>query len=277
MAARVTGRRARLGGAVLAALLLAAAHAHSQNTIPALTAPVNDFANVLDSGAESSLDSLIRQLQAASGDVMAVATVKTIQPEADIASYAVKMFENQGRGIGQKGKDNGLLMLLAVDDRQVRIEVGYDLEGIITDGLAGEISRTVMVPFFRNGDYSGGMVAGAQALAARIAQGRGVKLEGVPVRRTVRSDDDDGIPIGVILFIAILILNVLRGGANRLTGRGRRRRRRWSSWVGPFGTGYGGGWHQGGFGGGGLGGGFGGGFGGFGGGRSGGGGGGASW
>lgn len=265
-------------GAILASLLSLAA-GHAQAPIPALTAPVNDFAGVIDAGAEASLDSLIRQLQAASGDVMVVATIKTFQPEADIESYAVKMFENQGRGIGQKGKDNGLLLVLAVDDREVRAEVGYDLESFITDGFAGEVSRTVMVPFFRRGDYGGGLLAGAQALAARIAQGRGVQLEGVPTPRAIRSDDDDDdFPIGLFLFIAILFLNVLRGAMNRVTGRGRRRRRRWTSWVGPFGTGYGGGgWHHGGFGGGGSGGGFGGGFGGFGGGRSGGGGGGASW
>ena len=74
--------------------------------------------------------------------MLVVATVKTYQPWADIQSYAVKMFENGGRGIGHRteGKsDNGVLMLLAVDDRRVRIEVGYGLEQYITDGFAGEI------------------------------------------------------------------------------------------------------------------------------------------
>jgi uncharacterized protein len=262
---------------VLVFCTLIAAGTRAQSPPPALAAPVNDFAQVIDARTEQTLDTLIRQLQQASGDVLVVATIKTFQPDADIESYAVRMFENQGRGIGQKGKDNGLLLLLAVDDREVRAEVGYDLEGIITDGLAGEISRTVMVPFFRKGDYSGGLLAGAREIAARIAEARGVELDGVPIRRPVR-DDDEGIPIGLILFIIILVLNGLRGLVNRLTGRGRRRRR-WSSWVGPFGPGYGGGgWSSGGFGGGGFGGGgFGGGFGGFGGGRSGGGGGGASW
>ena len=72
---------------------------------------------------------------------MVVATVKTFQPWPDVQSYATKMFENGGRGIGDKGKDNGLLVLLAVDDRQVWVEVGYDLEGVVTDGFAGETSR----------------------------------------------------------------------------------------------------------------------------------------
>ena len=89
------------------------------------------------------MDALIRSLQQASGDVVVVATVPTFQPYGDIREYAVKMFENRGRGIGQKGKDNGLLVLLAVNNRQVWVEVGYDLEQFITDGFAGETSREV--------------------------------------------------------------------------------------------------------------------------------------
>ena len=73
-----------------------------------------------------------------------------VQPWPDIQSYAVKMFENGGRGIGtQEGKDNGILVLLAVDDRRVRIEVGYGLEAFITDGFAGEVSRETMVPYLQ--------------------------------------------------------------------------------------------------------------------------------
>ncbi len=106
---------------------------------------------------------------------MTVATVKTYQPEADIKSYAVRMFQNYGKGIGDKGKDNGVLIVLALDDREVWIETGYGLEGFITDGFAGETSRS-MVPFFRSGDYGRGLVAGATRVAQRIAEGRNVNL-----------------------------------------------------------------------------------------------------
>ena len=223
---------------------------------PELTAPVNDFANVIDSASEQQLDALIRQLEKATGDVMVIATVKTFQPYADMSSYALEMFQNHGKGIGVQGKDNGALLVLAIDDRQVRIETGYGLEGFITDGFAGATSRA-MAEFFRNGDYSGGLVDGANRVAQRIAEGRGVDLStGVaqpqPTRRT-----RTGFPIGFWVVILIIILNSM--------GRKRRRRGRWTSGVGPFGGGFGGG----GFGGGG--------FGGFGGGRSGGGGGGAGW
>lgn len=249
----------------LAALLVPIA-ALAQDDLPELSAPVNDFAGVIDAGSRSQLDALIRKVQAATDDVIVVATVKTFKPYADMASYTVKLFENHGKGIGIKGKDNGVLIVLALDDRQVRIEPGYGLEGFITDGFSGETSRQ-MVPFFREGNYGAGLVNGATRVAQRIAEGRNVNIDlGQPVQRTAeRRNRGGGIPLGLWVILAIIILNMM--------GRRGRRRRRWYSGVGPFGGGFGGG-YRGGFGGGGFGGG---GFGGFGGGRSGGGGGGASW
>ena len=262
--------------AVCLAALLLATPALAQEP-PELTAPVNDFANVIGPNAEAQLDDIIRRLQAASGDVIAVATVKTFQPSADIRVYANEMFENYGKGIGQKGRDNGMLVLLAVDDREVWAEVGYDLEGIITDGFAGDTSRQTMVPLFRQDDYGGGLLAGVTVFAERIAEARNVTLEGLPARQPAAPTGGGGFPVVLILVMMMVIINVFRGVTNALTGGRRgRRRRRWGSAVGPFGVGYGG-WHAGGRGGWSGGGGFGGGFGGFGGGRSGGGGGGASW
>ena len=139
--------------------------AAAQDAPPALTAPVNDFANIIDDDDETALDDLIRKLLAASGDVIVVATVQTYKPYGDIKSYATRMFENGGKGIGQKGRDNGLLLVLAADDREVWTEVGYDIEGMITDGYAGETARQTMVPFFRNGDFGGGGTTGSDQSA----------------------------------------------------------------------------------------------------------------
>ena len=245
--------------------------AHAQEP-PELTAPVNDFAAVVDASSEAEMDALIRSLQQASGDVVVVATVKTFQPYADIREYAVKMFENGGRGIGQRGKDNGLLILLAVDDREVWVEVGYDLEEFITDGFAGETSRQYMAPEFRRGDYGAGLAAGVSRIIERVAQRRNVTLQGVRRDQARAPDTGSGGSIIFALFVLFVVINALAG----MTRRRRRFRGRWggppiwTSGVGPFGGGIGG-W------GGGRSGGFGGGFGGFGGGRSGGGGGGASW
>ena len=134
------------------------ASAYAQQPPPELTRPVNDFANVIDQENESEIERRILALKQASGDVVVVATIETFAPYADLREYAVRMFENRGRGIGEKGKDNGLLVLLAVKDRRVRMEVGYDLEQFITDGYAGEVSRTVMAPYFARGEYGAGLL-----------------------------------------------------------------------------------------------------------------------
>ena len=125
-------------GFVLAALLagvvgLVAASRAAAQAIPPLTEPVNDFANVIDASSRATLDRIIRSLQQGTGDVIVVATIPTYGPGyADIREYAVKMFENGGRGIGDRQKDNGLLVLVAIEERKVWIEVGYGLEGPIT-------------------------------------------------------------------------------------------------------------------------------------------------
>jgi uncharacterized protein len=243
----------------------------AQELPPELTQPVNDFANVVDDASAREIELLIRSLQQATGDVVAVATVDTYSPYADIREYAVKMFENHGRGIGERGRDNGLLILLAVKDRQVRVEVGYELEAFITDGFAGETSREEMIPSFRRDNYGEGLLAGTSRIVSRIAEGRNVTLQGVrPERQRRAPQTGSGGGLIVALFVLFVLINAIAGRM-----RGRRRFRGgwgggggWSSGVGPFG---------GGFGGMGRGGGFGGGFGGFGGGRSGGGGGGGSW
>jgi uncharacterized protein len=252
--------------------------ARAADPLPELTAPVNDFAKVVDADSASAIDRMIRTLQAATGDVVVVATVPTIEPYGDIREYAVKMFANNGKGIGQKDKKNGLLILLALKERRLWVEVGYDLEQFVTDGFAGETSREVMSPYFRNGQYGQGLRAGTERIIGRIAQGRGVTLEGVRVPQQSSRRGGSSIPgwLPIAIFIVILIISRIGGGGGR---RSRFGGGGWSSGIGPFGGGFGGGFggFGGGYGGGGGGGGFGGGFGGFGGGSSGGGGGGSSW
>jgi uncharacterized protein len=249
---------------------------------PPLTRPVNDFANVIDEASEHELERRIVALQKATGDVVVVATVPTFQPYADIDEYAVKMFENGGKGIGSRSGDNGLLVVVAVEDRKVRIEVGYGLEPYITDGFAGQTIRERILPAFRSGRYGQGLIAGVTQIISRIAAGRGVTLEDVPqqpeLQRPAVFRPRPAFSSALTVAIVVLLLVML------IAGRTRRRRPPrhwgrgpWSGWnsgVGPFGGGFGGfGGGFGGFGGGGGGGGFGG----FGGGRSGGGGAGGSW
>jgi uncharacterized protein len=243
--------------------------------LPELTdQPVNDFANIIDAENAAAIDKMSRALKAASGDVVVVVTVPDIDGYGSIQEYATRLFENRGLGIGDKGRDNGLLIVLALKERQVRVEVGYELEQWITDGFAGETSRLVMVPAFRTGDYGRGLRAGTARIVSRIAQGRNVTLPEVPLPREVQAPADAPAPFALMMLVFFAILMISRMGRRRRSGVRRWGRGPWSGWssgVGPFGGGFGGG--SSGRGGGG----FGGGFGGFGGGRSGGGGGGASW
>lgn len=249
----------------------------AQPAPPELTQTVNDFTGVVDAASKQQLDEMIRSLQQATGDVVVVAVVDTYKPYGDIREYAVKMFENHGRGIGQRGRDNGLLFLVALKDREARAEVGYELEQFITDGFSGETVRQTLAPYFRRGEYGPGLVAAVSRIIGRIAEGRNVTLSGV--KPEPRRDRTPGTGSGGSVMFALFVLFII---INAIAGRLRRRRRwggwgggGWSGWnsgVGPFGGGGGFGGGFGGFGGGG-----GGGFGGFGGGRSGGGGGGGSW
>jgi uncharacterized protein len=279
MANQVTAARRRRVAACAASIaalvcgvLLSTATRAAQPSPPLLTSPVNDFANVIDRATAQELDRRIRALQAASNDVVVVATVRTIQPHATIEDYAVQMFENQGRGIGERGRDNGILILVAMEERQVRVEVGYDLEEFVPDGYAGETIRTIIRPEFQRGNYGRGILLGTTRIIDRIAERRNVTLAD---RQPETSREPSGRlpPLVPLLFIIFVLMMMGRGGR-------RRRRRRWaggpwSGWqsgVGPFGGGmFGGGLGGfGGFGGGG-------GFGGFGGGRSGGGGASGGW
>jgi uncharacterized protein len=251
-------------------IVLALLLAQSSAALPQLTGPVTDLARVVDAASAAEMDRRIRALQRATGDAIVVVTVDTFAPYADIDEYAVKLFQNHGQGIGVKGKDNGALIVVAVRDRKVRVEVGYGLEEFITDGFAGE-TRDIMTGYFRRGEYGPGLLAGVTRLINRVADRRGVKLEDVPQEAP---EPTQSLPIGQLFIIGLIILMIIssmtrRRPRNRYWGRGP-----WSGWnsgVGPFGGGpWGGGF-------GGFGGGSGGGFGGFGGGRSGGGGASGGW
>jgi uncharacterized protein len=257
----------RPAAALVALALLACPARAAAQTYPKLTQPVNDFAGVIDAASKSEMDRRIRALEAGTPkhDAVVVVTVETIAPSQSIEDYAVHLFEQAG--IGQKSQNNGLLVLFAKTERQVRIEVGYDLEEFVPDGYAGDTIRQEMLPAFRRGEYGPGLLAGTTRLINRIADKRGVTLTDVPIAKSYEGRDEARFSryLPIILIVIFLIISMIRRGGPR---SGYRR----GGWGGPFIGGFGGGgFGGGGFGGGGFGGG-GGGFGGFGGGMSGGGG-----
>ncbi len=141
----------------------------SAEAFPELTAPVNDFALVIDQSNSQQLDAIIRSVQRETGYVIVVVTLRTCAPFSDVRDCSMKVFENQGKGIGQRGKDNGILFLLTLAEQQVRITTGYGVEHIVPDQLAHEISQT-MLPAFSRGDYGDGLRQGVERVVARIRE-----------------------------------------------------------------------------------------------------------
>jgi uncharacterized protein len=242
--------------------------------LPKPTGYVSDFAHVLSPAAIARLEQICSQLDhTAANTQVAIVTVHTLDGE-DAADYASQL-EDKWK-MGKKGSDRGVLVLLAVQDRKRRIDVGYGLEGILPDGKVGDIGRE-MVPYLRANDFDGAVLTAVTQIAQVIAADANVTLQdedrGPPPAHYGQRPVRHGFPLGGLIFL-IIILVFFGGfrflaflfGWNLLTGGFRG--------GGPYigGGGFGGG----GFGGGGGGGG-GGGFGGFGGGGFGGGGAGGDW
>jgi uncharacterized protein len=244
---------------------------------------VNDFAGVLDASTQAQLNALCQQVDQKAQAQIAVATVKSVDGQ-DVVSYAVALYQKWG--IGAKGKDRGVLILLATEDHKYWTAVGYGLEPILPDGKVGGFGREA-VPLLRTGDYAGAVTLMTVRVASVIAQDAGVTLDNQPRLAAPPQQPVSGGGPGVavlffvLLFVVILILRAIfrGGGSGRGSGgSGFMSGLLWAMLFSNLGGGRGGS-GGGGFGGGGFGGfgGGGGGFGGFGGGSTGGGGAGGSW
>src|SRR5580704_7479052 len=158
---------------------------------------VNDFAGVLDAATQARLNDLCRQVDEKAHAQIAVVTVKSLDGQ-DVVSYAVALY--QKFGIGAKGKDRGVLILLATNDRKYWTTVGYGLEGILPDGKVGGFGRD-MAPFLHSGDYAGAVTSITSSVASVIAQDAGVTLENqIPVR-VPRRQPEPGSAFGPLAFI----------------------------------------------------------------------------
>ncbi len=239
--------------------------AAGDTTIPVPVGYVNDRAGVLDESTRARLEAFLAQVKDKCGVQFAVLTTPGVAP-LDPLQYKTDVYQRWFHG-----NRTSLLLLVAMAERRIAFETGYELEGILPDGLEARIIRDEMTPRFRAGDVPGGVVAGVLRAAAVIAKDRGVTLEwnGEELRYDQPSRRRGTTPGALILFIVLSVL------ASLVRSFGWRRHSRGGWWIGPGMGGWGGGF-GGGFGGGGGGGGFGG-FGGGGGFGSGGGGGSGSW
>jgi uncharacterized protein len=243
-------------------LLAATAARGADSPIPAPRGFVTDEARVVSPAVAARLEALLTELRDKTGAEIAILTVDSTAPLDDF-TYAMRVAEAWRPG--RKREDTGLLVLVAVKDRKLRVLTGYGLEGVLPDGLVGSIQDAEMMPSFRAGRLDEGIERGVREFARRIAAERGVTLTGVPPPRARREPQPVGVPSWLALLLLLGIVGLLLYAMSRAPRRLRRRRGGWYV-PGGFG-GYGGG----GFGGGG------GGFGGFGGGSFGGGGAGRSW
>ena len=222
---------------------------HGAPNFPAPRGFVTDAAGVIPDEVARRIRARLEELRTKTGTEVAVVTASSIAP-LTVEEYATELFARWG--IGQKEKDNGVLLLLALKERKIRIETGYGIEPILPDGKVGAIIRGVMLPRFKQGALADGLMAGAEAVAQIVAQAEGVILSG---SRDVTPAPGRQLPLGVV---GLLIL----GGFLALffgfpiapwVGRSRRRRLFWAgppiAWGGGYGSGFGGGGFSGGFGG----------------------------
>ena len=147
---------------------------------------VNDYANVLEETTEAFIQSSSVKLAKATSAQIVVVTVKNLEGR-DLESYATELFRSFG--IGDKEKNNGVLMLLALEERQSRIEVGYGLEGRLTDGKTGRIQDDYMIPYYKDDNFDQGVLNGYKALYAEVAEeyNYDTEIQG----EVVSSDSDD--------------------------------------------------------------------------------------
>lgn len=230
-------------------LLASLAAPAAAQTFPALTGRVVDAAAIIPDDREAALADRLAAVETQSGRQFVVATVPSLEGY-DIADYGYRL--GRAWGIGEREENNGILLLVAPNDRKVRIEVGYGLEPIMTDALSSVIINTQIVPRFREGDFAGGIEAGADAI---IEQLQLPPEEAAQRAQRASERARDGIDPAVIFWLLVLFFFVIPTILAALGRKGRRYRRRGIGPVVVWGPGWGGGSSGGGWGGGGFGGG----------------------
>ena len=204
----------RLLAGILLALFLPSAILAQGNAAdtPALQGRVNDYANLISPDQKQRIEAQLAQFEQQTGNQVAVLTVETLNGE-DIEGYANRVA--RAWALGQKGKDNGVLLLVAHKDRRMRVEVGYGLEPVLTDLQSNIIQNEVIIPYFKRGDFGGGIEAGVKAILSTI---QGKEIEPAPVQQpTGGGGGGGGGGFGFIVFLLFIIgpfiLNAIRSGS----------------------------------------------------------------
>lgn len=265
--------RANTGAMVLVGwgAVLAATPARAEVTVADPGLFVVDRANVFDAGTRRKLEGWLRELEQKTTAQVKVLTVMTTEGEP---FFGFVQRHAELWKLGQKGKDNGALIAIAVADNKYRIQVGYGLEGVLPDGWCGSLGREVLVPHFRQNNFARGLYVGTVTIANKIADDANIQLSGIPKIRHRGRASRGGVACGGLIPLFVIFMVVMsssRRGRYRsrwggggfmqamLIGsvlNGMMGGRRGSSWGGGgfgggFGSGFGGGFGGGSFGGGG--------------------------
>jgi uncharacterized protein len=247
--ARADGGNRAVSALLILLLILASAAFAAEPKFPALTGRVVDDAGVLSASTQSELTDMLAAHERATGQQVVVVTLDSLQ------GYTIEDFGYQlGRnwGIGQKGKNTGALLVVAPKEHKVRIEVGYGLEGTLTDATSRTIIENDILPSFKRGDYNAGIFAGTSSILKVLGGNESNRVQ-AGSESNLPANDGNPIPdmlilLAIVLWITLVIIRDHLGNRNRMIGRTGRG-------VGP-GIYYGGGFGGGGFSGGGGGGGF---------------------
>ena len=239
----------RAGGALAALLflVLAVGAAWAALSFPPLSGRVVDQANLLTPQQEAELTQKLETLQRASSRQLVVATVTSLQ-DVPIEDYGYQL----GRAwhIGQQGANNGVILLVAPNEKRVRIEVGYGLEPIMTDALSNQIIQEQILPRFRANDYAGGILAGSDAIIAQLQAPLEQAEQAAAAAERARAESGRGrsgqhrgsSPLPLLFWLGVAIFIIYGLTRSGLRGKSYRRRRR--GWGGPiviWGPGWGGG------------------------------------
>ncbi|MCM8767066.1 MAG: TPM domain-containing protein [Candidatus Omnitrophica bacterium] len=135
---------------------------------------LNDFANLLTQNQKQEIEKKLREIEEKTGNEIVVLTIKSLEREKTIEEYANEIFNSWK--IGKKGKDNGVLILIVLNERKIRIEVGYGLEGLLTDSICGKIIRDIMAPNFKENDFYNG-INKAIGVIYEIMKGKDVEIK----------------------------------------------------------------------------------------------------
>ncbi len=172
---------------------------------------VVDLAGIVDNNTEMKLNRYLRELEDKTTAQLAILTIKSLEGES-IEDFSITVAHDKWK-LGQKGKDNGVLLLISLGDKKYRIEVGYGLEGVLPDSLVGSIGRDYLVPFFRKGNYSKGIYIATLAIANEIASESGTQITDMPkLKRSAQRVKTGQAPgflkkiVSLVFFIVLLFL-----------------------------------------------------------------------